>query len=287
MWDLALYGITGIGAFLAFAGLRIVRPTTRGLIERMGKYQRLKGQGITWIIPLIERIYRVNITEQLADIAKQEIITADNLNAMVDLQIYYKVNPSEDTVKASQYNVYNFQEQIVALARTTMRNVIGTKRFVEVNSMRNVLNVELKDTMQDQVKAWGVEIVRVELKEINPPKDVQDTMNSVIKAENTKKAAIDFATAKETEADGFRRAAIKQADGEMQAKILRATGDARSIQLVNEAAEKYFVGNAQTLKKMEVTQASLQANSKIVLTEKGIQPILVLGNETVIPIKEK
>ena len=122
----------------------------------------------------------------------------------------------------------------------------------------------------------------------------------VIKAENDKQSAIDFANARETKADGERRASIKEAEGVKQALILEAEGKsqaiervaearAKEIQLVNESAEKYFVGNAKDLKKLEVTQASLEENSKIVLTEKGISPTLVLNEtgETIIPIKSK
>jgi regulator of protease activity HflC (stomatin/prohibitin superfamily) len=179
-----------------------------------------------------------------------------------------------------------------------MRNVIGNKPFTDVNSKRNTLNDLLRETMQKEVDSWGIDIVRCELKEIRPPSDVQETMNNIIKADNTKKANIDYATALETKADGERRAAIKQADGQKQATVLKATGDAEAIQkiadaeayrikMVNESAEKYFVGNAQKLKRFEVTQASLENNSKIVITEEGISPVIVLGKEDVVPITKK
>jgi regulator of protease activity HflC (stomatin/prohibitin superfamily) len=104
---------------------------------------------------------------------------------------------------------------------------------------------------------WGIEIVRTELREIDPPADVQETMNKVVKAENEKVAAIDFATATETIADGARRAEIKKAEGIKQAKILEAEGEAQAIQLVNEAAEKYFVGNAQLLRRLITVERAL------------------------------
>ncbi len=107
--------------------------------------------------------------------------------------------------------------------------------------------------------------MRTELKEIDPPKDVQETMNKVVKAENEKIAAIDFATATETMADGARRAEIKKAEGIRQAKILEAEGEAQAIALVNEAADRYFVGNAQLLKRLEVVEKALATNAKIVV----------------------
>jgi regulator of protease activity HflC (stomatin/prohibitin superfamily) len=112
---------------------------------------------------------------------------------------------------------------------------------------------------------WGIEIVRTELKEIDPPKDVQETMNKVVKAENEKVAAVDFATATETMADGARRAEIKKAEGIKQAKILQAEGEALAIQLVNNAADRYFVGNAQLLRKLITVETALSANTKIVI----------------------
>jgi len=267
-------------AFVYFAlGIKIVRPTHRAVVEQLGKYKRFMSSGITFIVPLVQRIYAVNITEMMKDVDTQEVITKDNLNAMVDLQVYYKVKTDEQSIKNSQYSVYNYMEQIVALARTTMRNVIGNNEFVKVNSQRNVLNETLRKTMQDEVKNWGIDIVRCELKEIRPPSDVQDTMNKVLKAQNEKLAAVDFATARETEADGVKRAEIKKAEGVRQGRILEAEGQARAIQLVNEAAKKYFVGNAKELKKLEVTENSLKNNSKIIIAKSGAAPMLLLSDK--------
>ena len=106
-------------------------------------------------------------------------------------------------------------------------------------------------------------IVRTELKEIDPPSDVQDTMNKVVKAENEKIAAIDYATATETAADGVKRAKIKEAEGYKRAKVLHAEGEAEAIMLINEAADKYFTGNAQLLRKLETVEASFKLNPKL------------------------
>ena len=119
--------------------------------------------------------------------------------------------------------------------------------------------------------------MRTELKEIDPPQDVQETMNKVVKAENEKIAAVDFATAIETQADGQRRAEIKKAEGVKQAKILAAEGEAQAIQLVNEAAEKYFVGNAQTLRRLETVEKAFWQNAKIVVPADG-QLVNIIGD---------
>ncbi len=279
--------IAVIVVLLFFCGIRIVRPTHRGLVERLGKYKRFARAGFNWIIPIIDRIFQVNITEVMVDAQPQEIITNDNLNARVDAQVYFKVKEDEESVKNSQYHVYNYQWQIVNLARTTLRNIIGTLTLKSANSERGKINSELQKTLREETKSWGIEIVRTELKEIDPPKDVQETMNKVVKAENEKIAAIDFATATETMADGARRAEIKKADGIRQARILEAEGEAQAIKLVNEAANQYFVGNAQLLKRLETVEKSLATNAKIVVPA-NVELINVIGEMAgVLPLPKK
>jgi len=262
---------------LFISGIRIIRPTRRGLIERLGKYHHFANPGFHWITPFIDRLYLVNITELLVNANPQEIITNDNLNAIVDAQIYYKVKADEESVKNSQYNVNDVNNQIVNLSRSTLRNIIGTLSLKSANSERGKINDELHTILIKETTHWGIDIVRAELKEIDPPKDVQDTMNKIVKAENEKIAAIDFATAAETTADGVKRAAIKQAEGVRQARILSAEGEAEAIRLVNEAADKYFVGNSQLLKKLETVQASLQNNAKIIVPA-GQQLVNIVGD---------
>jgi len=270
--------------FIFLIGVRIIRPTERGLIERLGKYHHFALPGFHWIIPVIERMYMVNITEQMVNADPQEIITNDNLNASVDAQVYFKVKEDEESVKGSQYNVNNYKWQIVNLARTTLRNIIGTLTLKSANSERGKINAELHKTLLLETKNWGIEIVRTELKEIDPPKDVQETMNKVVKAENEKIAAIDFASARETVADGEKRAKIKEAEGFKQSKILHAEGDAEAIRLVNEAADKYFIGNAQLLRKLEAVEASLKENAKIVIPT-GTDLVNIIGEMAgIIPI---
>jgi regulator of protease activity HflC (stomatin/prohibitin superfamily) len=271
------YIILGIVLFVFFCGIRIVRPTRRGLIERLGKYRKFANPGFNWIIPIIDQLYQVNTTEQMVDAAPQEIITNDNLNAMVDAQIYFKIKSDEASVKNSQYNVNNVTYQIVNLARTTLRNIIGTMTLKSANSERGRINEELVKVLVKETGSWGIEIVRAELKQIDPPRDVQETMNKIVKAENEKISAVDFATAAETAADGEKRAAIKKAEGIRQARILAAEGEAEAIRLVNEAAEKYFVGNAQLLKRLETVENSLKGNSKIVVPT-GSELVNVIGD---------
>jgi len=260
---IALAAVVVVIVFLS--GIRVVRPTTRGLVERLGKYHRFASPGFNWITPVIDRLFKINITEVMVNAEPQEIITSDKLNASVDAKFYFKVKSDEENVKNSQYAVNNYKYQIVNLARTTLRNIIGTMTLKTANSERGIINSELQKTLRSETGHWGIDIVRTELKEIDPPADVQATMNKVVKAENEKVAAIDFATATETMADGARRAEIKKAEGVRQAKILEAEGEAQAIKLVNEAADRYFVGNAQLLRRLIAVEAALSSNAKIVI----------------------
>jgi len=269
--------LSGLVFVYLLAGMRVVRPTSRGLVERLGKYRRLAEPGFHWIAPFIERMFLVNVTEVMVNAERQEIITSDKLNARVDAQVYFKVKSDENSVKSSVYNVFDYKLQIVNLARTTLRNIIGTLTLKSVNSERGKINTALQQTLREETRHWGIEIVRAELKEIDPPQDVQDTMNKVVKAENEKVAAVDFATATETMADGARRAEIKHAEGIKQAKILEAEGEALAIQLVNEAADRYFTGNAQLLRRLITVERALENNSKIVVPM-GSELVNVIGD---------
>lgn len=268
--------LVGILLLWVILGIRIVRPTHRGVIERLGRFLKVVEPGFHWILPLIDRMRYRNITERINDVLPQDIITKDNLNARVDLQVYTQVKDTIEDIKKSYYGVEDYRTQIIALAQTTARNVIGDMKFSEVNSQRNELNKKLREIIEQEIANWGVAVVRVELKEITPPETVQATMNRVIQAQNEKDAAVDIATAKETEADGLRRAAIKEADGIKQAQVLRAEGEAearlkiaeaeaKAIAMVNEAAEKTLKGGALTLRTLESLERSLAANVKVVL----------------------
>lgn len=277
--ELILLIILFVVVIFALSGVRIVRPIERAAIETLGKYSKFGKQGFNWIIPIFQRMIKVNITERMADVEPLDMITKDNLNANVDLVVYYKVKPDENNVKKSLYNVDDVEAQIISLAQTTARNEIGDMVFRDVNSKRNTLNLSLAKTLDKQSDDWGIQVVRVELKEITPPKDVQETMNRVIKAENEKDAAKDFATAEETKADGDRRAKIKRAEGDKQSSILKAEGQAKAFKLIEES----FKDRAELLRRLEVTENSLKDNSKIVLTEKGITPQIIMDS---IPIKK-
>src|SRR5678809_359909 len=142
----------GLVFIYLLAGVRIVRPTSRGLIERFGKYRRMAEPGFHWIAPLVERMFLVNVTEVMVNAERQEIITSDKLNARVDAQVYFKVKSDEESVKSSQYNVFNYRNQIVNLARTTLRNIIGTLTLKSANSERGKINSALHQTLREETQ---------------------------------------------------------------------------------------------------------------------------------------
>ena len=272
--------IIGLLIFL-FSGFRTVRPIEKGVIERFGKYIKTRDAGLTWIIPSIDRICKVNITEQLVDVEPQMVITKDKLNAEVDAVVYCKIR----NVEASLYNVDDHRKQLTSLARTTLRAVIGNMSLTDANEKRNTINSEVEAVLDKETDSYGVEVLRVEIQKIEPPKDVQESMNKVVKAEQEKIAAMDIASATETKADGEKRAEIKKAEGVKQGLILSAEGKAAAIKTVamaeadkikflNEAADKYFIGNAQTLKKLETMESALKENTKVIVDTSKVQTII-------------
>jgi regulator of protease activity HflC (stomatin/prohibitin superfamily) len=256
------YLIIAFLALLVFlSGIRIIRPVEVGIVEFLGRYTRTAKAGFNLILPGLFRMYRINITERRVDIDPQSIITKDKLNAVVDGVVYYKVVDARDAI----YEVNNFQTSVPSLAKTTLRAVIGKMTLTEANENRDSINEEVEKILSKEVSKWGIDVVRVELQRIEPPPDVQDAMNRVVKAENEKIAALDQATAIETKADGERRAEIKKAEGIAAAIRLKAEADGDAIKIVNEAAEQYFVGNAQLLKKLETVSEALRDNAKVIV----------------------
>ena len=135
---------------LTASSVKTIRPTQRGLVEQFGKYHKFAKPGINFILPGVQKLRKINVTERMADVKPQEIITLDKLNAIVDLVVYYKVRSDEESVKRSVYSVDSFREQIIMLSKTTARNVIGELNFEDVNSKRNELNVKLQKILDDE-----------------------------------------------------------------------------------------------------------------------------------------
>jgi len=293
---------------------KIIRPTERGLVERFGKYHRFVKSGLTFLAPMMDRLIKVNITERMSEVQPQEVITKDKVVMEVDAVIFFKVKTDEESVRASEYNVANFERQIEVLSRTTLRNIIGTLDMAEANVSREKINQALKEQLTIQSQSWGIEVLSAELKDLVPPKDLQESMTAVLKANNQKLAAVDLANAVETQADGQRRAVIKQAEGEKQAQILRAEalrqssvleaeghqqatikiaqGDAEATKLRNQALTTYFKDTAITFKELETIATALENNAKIIVPQGNMISLILNELESArkiipVPIAQK
>ena len=211
-----------IGAFLLMyvaAGVRIIRPYQRGIVEMLGKYQTTVDPGLRIIIPFVQTIRPVDMREQVVDVPPQEVITADNVAVSVDAVIYYEPTDPQRLV----YNVANFILAVTKLAQTNLRNVIGDLQLDESLTSRDKINIALREILDDATDKWGVRVVRVEIQRIDPPPDVMSAMHEQMKAERTRRAVV-------TEAQGRREAAITTAEGEKASAILQAEGvKARSV----------------------------------------------------------
>lgn len=212
---------------IAARGLKIVRPWEKGLIERLGKYQRTVDSGLTMIIPFMERMKKVDMRELVVDVPPQQVITKDNVAVEVDAVVYYEVT---DPVKVT-YNVANYYVAATKLAQTNLRNLIGDLALDESLTSRELINTKLREILDDATDKWGTKVTRVELQRIEPPHDVTEAMHRQMKAERERRATI-------LEAEGTKQAAILEAEGTKQAAILDAEGKAEAIRRVADA-DKY------------------------------------------------
>lgn len=228
---------------IAAKSIKIVRPWQKGLIERLGKYRRTAGSGLTTIIPFIENIKLTDMREQVVDVPPQAVITKDNVAVEVDAVIYHEIT---DPIKVN-YNVVDFLVATTKLAQTNLRNVIGDMSLDDSLTSRETINTKLRDILDLATDKWGTKITRVEIQRIEPPSDVTEAMHKQMKAERERRAMI-------ATADGQREAAIKVAEGDKQSKILRAEGEAEAIKRIAEADrfEQLTVaeGEAQAIQKV-------------------------------------
>lgn len=220
-------------------GTKIVLPYQKGLIERLGKYQRTADSGLTIIIPIIENITKIDMREQVVDVPPQDVITKDNVVVQVDAVVYYEIT---DPVKV-KYNITNFYLAATKLAQTNLRNLVGDLALDESLTSRETINSTLRQVLDDATDKWGARVTRVELQRIEPPEDVTEAMHRQMKAERERRAVI-------LEAEGTKKAAILEAEGQKQAAILKAEGEAEAIKRVADA-DKY--------EKLTVAQGEAQA----------------------------
>jgi regulator of protease activity HflC (stomatin/prohibitin superfamily) len=254
-----------------------IHQAQKGIVERFGRYKETLDPGLRFLVPYVDYLRaRIDMRETVLDIEPQAVITKDNVGVTVDAVVYYFVTDA----KAVRYEVANFYVAVSKLAQTNLRNLVGDMSLDETLASRERINAALRTTLDEATDKWGVKVTRVEVKEILPPKDITDAMSKQMKAEREKRATILEAEAYRQkqilEAEGDKQNAILIAEGDKQSTILRAEGEAKAIENVSNAAAEYFTGNAQLLKQLEVTQAALKDNTKLVISDQS-RLINVLG----------
>jgi regulator of protease activity HflC (stomatin/prohibitin superfamily) len=291
-----------IGFIIAFIvlvllsfSLKKVNQYEKGLVERFNAYEKTVDPGLRIITPFIERMYRVNMREQVIDVPPQEIITEDNVVVTIDAVIYYQVVDA----KRALYEIEDFELAIVKLAQTTLRNIVGEMSLDVCLTSREKINVELRSVLDQATDKWGTKVNRIELQRIDPPQDIQTAMHKQKTAEQERRQLRLLATGRKEAAEQEKAATILKAQGEKAAAILKAEGDAKAVELVagaqakaikavSESANQYFKENAQLNKRLDVVRDTFSQQTKIVVPASAdILNVIGLEGAAVIPVKNK
>jgi len=255
-----------------------LRPYERGIQEKLGRYQRFVLPGLGFQLPFIQITRVRDIREHTMDIHPQPVITKDNVEILVDGIMWARPTIEEEAIKRTFYNIDDWKRAIIQLAMTNLRQEFGDLTLDESLVARETIASNLQRILNSYAVEWGLTVNKVEIRLIDPPEDIKKAMHKQKTAEQERRSMRLLATGEFEAAEQQKLAIIQRAEGEREAAIHVAQGKAEAIRLVNEAAEKYFVGNAQALKQLEMIENSLRENAKIVITENGISPTLLLGS---------
>jgi len=277
-----LFVVVILGVVTLAKAARTVKQYEKGLITRLGKYHAMAQSGLTFIMPFVDDMVRVDMREQVITVPPQKLITKDNVTVEVDAVVYYKVI---DPVK-SQYEVQDFGYACTTLAQTNLRNLIGDRTLDETLVARDMINTNLREVLDEATNNWGCKVTRVEVQKIEPPRDITDAMSRQMKAEREKRAAV-------LEAEGIKQSQILQAEGKKQSEILKAEGDAQAritranaeaeaVKMVSNAAEAYFKERTETMRRLEVLNNTLAQNTKYIVPSSS-SLVNVLGLDGVVP----
>ena len=231
-----LFVLFVIIAIVAYKTIKIVRQSEVFIIERLGKFHKVAGAGLTIIVPFIDRVRSVvSLKQQTMDIPPQNVITTDNVTITIDTVVFYKIT---DPAKAV-YEIQSLKKGIEYLAITTIRDIVGKMELDETFSSRDIINTKLRTVLDEATDVWGCKVDRVEIKDITPPADIRDAMEKQMNAERNKRALILQAEGEKqsaiTIAEGRKEAAILEAEAEKEARIRRAAGEAQAIKEVAKA----------------------------------------------------
>ena len=233
---IVLLVVAGLVLLTLARTIRIVPQARAGVVERLGRYSRTLTPGLTLVVPFVDRIRdMIDMREQVVSFAPQPVITEDNLVVSIDTVIYFQVTDP----KSATYEIANYIQAIEQLTVTTLRNVIGGMALEKTLTSRDEINGQLRGVLDDATGKWGIRVNRVELKAIDPPASIQDSMEKQMRADRDKRAAILQAEGQRQssilQAEGEKQSAILKAEGHKQATVLEAEGQAKAIATVFEA----------------------------------------------------
>ena len=235
--------------------VRVIPQNRVGIVQRLGRYHRTAESGLTFIIPVIDRMLpKTDLREQVVSFQPQSVITSDNAGMQVSAVVYYQVIDA----RAAEYEVADFTVAFEQLTRTTLRNVIGSLQLDKTLASRDEINAQLRTVLDEVTEKWGIRVTRVELKEIIPPRDIQQAMEKQMQAERTRRAAI-------LTAEGDKRAAILKAEGEKESAVLKAEGQQRAEVLRAE-------GEAEAYRNVQAAQIEMTSNLFEALQASNLSP---------------
>jgi len=264
-----------------------LRPYERGIQETLGRYNRFVMPGLGFQIPLVHLIRVRDVREHTMEIHPQAVITKDNVEIVVDGIMWARPTIEEEAIQRTFYNIDDWKQAIIQLAMTNLRQEFGDLTLDESLVARETIATNLQRILNTYAVEWGLTVNKVEIRLIDPPEDIKTAMHKQKTAEQERRSMRLLATGEFEASEQQKLAIVQRAEGEREAAINVAQGKAEAIRLVNEAAEKYFVGNAQALKQLEMIENSLRENAKFVITEHGISPTLLLGSLPVTVSSEK
>lgn len=228
--------VAAVAVALVASTVKVVPQAHARIVERLGRYHRTLNAGLAFVIPVVDKVRaRVDLREQVVSFPPQPVITEDNLVVSIDSVIYFQVTDP----KAATYEIANYLTGIEQLTVTTLRNVIGSMDLEETLTSRDSINAQLRGVLDEATGKWGIRVNRVEIKAIDPPRSVQESMEKQMRAERDKRAAILTAEGEKQSAiltaEGEKTAAVLRAEGDAQAAVLRAQGESEAIVKVVEA----------------------------------------------------
>ncbi|MDR2699673.1 MAG: paraslipin [Nitrososphaerota archaeon] len=278
---------------IAKMSLKKVNQYEKGLVERFNAYEKTVEPGLRVIVPFVEKLYRVNMREQIIDVPPQAIITEDNVVVTIDAVIYYQVIDA----RRALYEIEDFELAIVKLAQTTLRNIVGEMSLDVTLTSREKINIDLRKVLDQATDKWGTKVNRIELQRIDPPQDIQTAMHKQKTAEQERRQLRLLATGRKEAAEQEKQAAILKAQGEKQSSILSAEGEARSVELiadaqakaiklVSESANQHFRENAQLNKRLDVIRDTFSQQTKVIVPSNAdVLNVLGLEGASVLPVK--